>query len=114
MTPEELAGYEFAAGSIGPKVEAATRFVAQNRPAGGDRLARRHRRIVTGNAAADNGSRARGGMTSRAEVPAPGKSVIAMVGQTSTQWYLWRRQATFIGVGAMVGAGIYALLGAAA
>ena len=29
VTPEELAGYEFAAGSMGPKVEAATRFVAK-------------------------------------------------------------------------------------
>ena len=29
MTPEELAGYEFAAGSMGPKVEAAARFVAK-------------------------------------------------------------------------------------
>ena len=29
MTPEELAGYEFAAGSMGPKVEAATRFAAK-------------------------------------------------------------------------------------
>ena len=29
VTPEELAGYEFAAGSMGPKVEAATRFVAR-------------------------------------------------------------------------------------
>ena len=28
VTPGELAGYEFAAGSMGPKVEAATRFVA--------------------------------------------------------------------------------------
>src|SRR5947209_17616559 len=29
VTPEELAGYEFAAGSMGPKVEAATRFTAK-------------------------------------------------------------------------------------
>jgi carbamate kinase len=29
VTPEELAGYEFAAGSMGPKVEAAVRFVAK-------------------------------------------------------------------------------------
>ena len=29
VTPGELAGYEFAAGSMGPKVEAATRFVAK-------------------------------------------------------------------------------------
>jgi hypothetical protein len=29
VTPEELAGYEFAAGSMGPKVEAASRFVAK-------------------------------------------------------------------------------------
>jgi carbamate kinase len=29
VTPEELAGYQFAAGSMGPKVEAATRFVAK-------------------------------------------------------------------------------------
>jgi len=29
VTPEELAGYEFAAGSMGPKVEAAARFVAK-------------------------------------------------------------------------------------
>ena len=29
VTPGELAGYEFAAGSMGPKVEAATRFVAR-------------------------------------------------------------------------------------
>ena len=29
VTPEELAGYEFAAGSMGPKVEAATRFAAK-------------------------------------------------------------------------------------
>ena len=29
MTPEELAGYEFAAGSMGPKVEAAARFAAK-------------------------------------------------------------------------------------
>ena len=29
VTPEELAGYEFPAGSMGPKVEAATRFVAK-------------------------------------------------------------------------------------
>jgi carbamate kinase len=28
-TPEELAGYQFAAGSMGPKVEAASRFVAK-------------------------------------------------------------------------------------
>ena len=28
-TPEELAGYQFAAGSMGPKVEAATRFAAK-------------------------------------------------------------------------------------
>ena len=28
-TPEELAGYEFAAGSMGPKVEAATRFATK-------------------------------------------------------------------------------------
>ena len=29
VTPEELAGYEFAAGSMGPKVEAAARFAAK-------------------------------------------------------------------------------------
>jgi carbamate kinase len=29
VTPEELVGYEFAAGSMGPKVEAAARFVAK-------------------------------------------------------------------------------------
>jgi carbamate kinase len=29
VTPEELAGYEFAAGSMGPKVKAAARFVAK-------------------------------------------------------------------------------------
>ena len=29
VTPEELAGYEFAAGSMGPKVEAACRFAAK-------------------------------------------------------------------------------------
>jgi carbamate kinase len=29
VTPEELAGYEFAAGSMGPKVEAAARFVTK-------------------------------------------------------------------------------------
>ena len=29
VTPEELAGYEFAAGSMGPKVEAAARFAAR-------------------------------------------------------------------------------------
>ncbi len=29
VTPEELAGYKFAAGSMGPKVEAATRFAAK-------------------------------------------------------------------------------------
>jgi carbamate kinase len=29
VTPEELAGYEFAAGSMGPKVEAATRFATK-------------------------------------------------------------------------------------
>ncbi len=29
VTPEELAGYQFAAGSMGPKVEAATRFAAK-------------------------------------------------------------------------------------
>jgi carbamate kinase len=29
VTPEELASYEFAAGSMGPKVEAAARFVAK-------------------------------------------------------------------------------------
>ena len=29
VTPEELAGYEFAAGSMGPKVEAAVRFAAK-------------------------------------------------------------------------------------
>jgi carbamate kinase len=29
VTPGELAGYEFAAGSMGPKVEAATRFAAK-------------------------------------------------------------------------------------
>lgn len=29
VTPEELAGYPFAAGSMGPKVEAAARFVAK-------------------------------------------------------------------------------------
>ncbi|MFL6145217.1 MAG: carbamate kinase [Labedaea sp.] len=29
VTPEELTGHEFAAGSMGPKVEAATRFVAK-------------------------------------------------------------------------------------
>ena len=28
LTPEELACYEFAAGSMGPKVEAAARFAA--------------------------------------------------------------------------------------
>ena len=28
-TPEDLAGFEFAAGSMGPKVEAAARFVAK-------------------------------------------------------------------------------------
>ena len=44
VTPGELAGYEFAAGSMGPKVEAATRFVARHRQACGDRIARRHRR----------------------------------------------------------------------
>ena len=40
VTPEELAGYEFPAGSMGPKVEAATRFAAKDRHAGRDRLAR--------------------------------------------------------------------------
>jgi carbamate kinase len=29
VTPEELAGYQFAAGSMGPKVEAASRFAAK-------------------------------------------------------------------------------------
>ena len=29
VTPEELAGYEFGAGSMGPKVEAAARFAAK-------------------------------------------------------------------------------------
>ena len=29
VTPEELGGYEFAAGSMGPKVEAAARFVTK-------------------------------------------------------------------------------------
>jgi carbamate kinase len=29
VTPEELAGYEFAAGSMGPKVEAAARFTTK-------------------------------------------------------------------------------------
>jgi carbamate kinase len=29
VTPQELAGYEFAAGSMGPKVKAATRFVTK-------------------------------------------------------------------------------------
>jgi carbamate kinase len=29
VTPEDLAGYQFAAGSMGPKVEAASRFVAK-------------------------------------------------------------------------------------
>jgi carbamate kinase len=29
VTPEDLAGYQFAAGSMGPKVEAAARFVAK-------------------------------------------------------------------------------------
>ena len=29
VTPEELAGYHFAAGSMGPKVEAAVRFAAK-------------------------------------------------------------------------------------
>jgi carbamate kinase len=29
VTPEELAGYEFPAGSMGPKVEAAARFAAK-------------------------------------------------------------------------------------
>ena len=29
MTPEELAAFEFAAGSMGPKVEAAARFAAK-------------------------------------------------------------------------------------
>jgi len=29
VTPEELAGYQFAAGSMGPKVEAAARFAAR-------------------------------------------------------------------------------------
>ena len=29
VTPQELAGYEFAAGSMGPKVEAAARFAAK-------------------------------------------------------------------------------------
>jgi carbamate kinase len=29
VTPEELAGYEFAAGSMGPKVEAASRFASK-------------------------------------------------------------------------------------
>jgi carbamate kinase len=29
VTPEELAGYEFAAGSMGPKVEAASRFATK-------------------------------------------------------------------------------------
>jgi carbamate kinase len=31
VTPEELAGYEFAAGSMGPKVEAAARFAVKAR-----------------------------------------------------------------------------------
>jgi len=29
VSPEELAGYEFAAGSMGPKVEAAVRFAVK-------------------------------------------------------------------------------------
>jgi carbamate kinase len=29
VTPEELAGYEFAAGSMGPKVEAAAHFATK-------------------------------------------------------------------------------------
>jgi carbamate kinase len=29
VTPEELAGHQFAAGSMGPKVEAAARFAAK-------------------------------------------------------------------------------------
>ena len=30
MTPDELAGYEFPAGSMGPKAEAAARFAAKS------------------------------------------------------------------------------------
>ena len=44
VTPGELSRYEFAAGSMGPKVEAASRFVSEDRPAGRDRRARRHHR----------------------------------------------------------------------
>jgi carbamate kinase len=43
LTPEDLTGLQFAAGSMGPKVDAAVRFVVKT-PAGGHRLARRHPR----------------------------------------------------------------------
>ena len=43
VTPDELRRRDFAAGSMGPKVEAAARFVEAHGPAGGHRLAERHR-----------------------------------------------------------------------
>ena len=48
ITPAELDAMDFPAGSMGPKVAAATEFVGGDRQAGRDRLARRDRGLVAG------------------------------------------------------------------
>ena len=64
VTPEELAGYEFAAGSMGPKVEAAARFVAKT----GRRAAIGSLADIAGIVAGDAGTN-RGGPSSRRPGP---------------------------------------------
>ena len=118
VTPEELAGYQFAAGSMGPKVEAAARFAAKT----GQRAAIGSLDDIAGIVAGKAGTNV---IPRRRLRDSPGPSMRQKKAQrrwTRPRWpvrrqsekkYLTVRQAAFIGVGAMVGAGIFALLGAA-
>ena len=71
VTPEELAGYEFAAGS-GPQSRGRNPFHGENRETSGDRLAGRHRRDRGRERGHQRGHARGGGVTSQAEVPASG------------------------------------------
>ena len=73
VTPEDLAGYQFPAGSMGPKVEAASPFCRENRQAGRDRLTGRHRRDRSGNGRHERGRAGRPRAGAR-----PGEAIAAV------------------------------------
>ena len=85
MTPEELAGYEFAAGSMGPKVEAATRFVAKTGQRAAIGSLADIAGIVAGQRGHQRGHARGGGVTSQAGCPRPAWLPEAS-GTRATRW----------------------------